>query len=263
MGTAHTASVPLLMPREAGLETGSMRISRLGLLIPLRLPSCPEVISAVSRRAVSSPSAIFPEGNPDMVADPTSTDQQYHREGILTYHSRDIPNILSLEIPDPTEFVAAGIVVHVNWSIADAVGQIVLCCKGADLRDPLNAPFWVLGWKCALHRQLLFTAEKHRPWKPQLLGLEIYLNSMESVKEGTPTSKSFALLITRLNSDFDSGECATTLACIQKFVVPVGTLLKTYLTKYQHLVTGTMQGDNRFPPKQDTLVPAFINNIWA
>lgn len=86
---------------------------------------------------------------------------------------------------------------------------------------------------------------------------------MKSVREGTPESKVFAHLITKLNREFGSEDCATALTRIRNFMVPVDTLLKTYLAKYKRLVIDTMQDERRFFLKRDTVIQAVMEDINA
>lgn len=137
-----------------------------------------------------------------------------------------------------------------TWSFTGTVEQILKCCEGADIVDPLNAPHWDPGWKSALYCYALFTADEHRPRKSEysIWARGLLEGAIKSVREDTPGPQAFAFLITTLNREFDSGDYTTALTCIQSFVVPAGTQLKTYLPKYEHLVTDTMQGDKRFLP---------------
>lgn len=78
-----------------------------------------------------------------------------------------------------------------------------------------------------------------------------------------PGPQAFAPLTTKLNREFDSGECTMALIRIQSFVTPTGTPLKAYLPKYEVLVTDTMHGDTHFLLKQDTIIHAIMKKIWT
>lgn len=78
-----------------------------------------------------------------------------------------------------------------------------------------------------------------------------------------PDSEAFARVITILNRQFDSGDCAIPLVRIQTFAVSAGTPLKTYLPKYKRPVTNAMRGDTRYLPRQDILTNAVMENVWT
>lgn len=53
------------------------------------------------------------------------------------------------------------------------------------------------------------------------------------------------------------------MICIHTFSTSAGTPFKTYLPKYERLVTITMHGDTCYLPRQDIVINAFMKTVWA
>lgn len=83
-------------------------------------PSRGEKYSVTSPHSL--PPAVLAEGDPDMAANPASTDEKYLDGATLNYLNRGIEQIRPLGLPDPSEPTATGTTVGVTWSYTGAVG---------------------------------------------------------------------------------------------------------------------------------------------